>query len=278
MSCPDYHTHTSRCGHADGNAKAYVLAARTKGLAAVGISDHLPLLPEADTSIAMDLSDLDDYVQEIQELKARFPGYVLLGIEADYRPGTIARVAELLGNYPFDYVLGSVHYLGEWGFDQSQYASGFDARDIDEIYREYFELVGDSAETKLFTMVAHVDLVKKFGHRPHSSLQVDHDRLARRLAAAGVVVELNTAGLHKPVEEIYPSLPLLRSLRAHEVGITFGSDAHEPAHVGRDFAAATELARSAGYGHYAWLEAYSSGTMPDAQRAAVRYRPLPAAR
>jgi histidinol-phosphatase (PHP family) len=273
MNLPDYHTHTSRCGHAEGSPLQYVLAAQNRGLAALGVCDHLPLLDDEDRQIAMGISELDEYVREVQALKARFPGYVLLGIEADYRPETIADVAELVRSYPFDYVTGSVHYLGDWGFDQARFLSGFAEREIDEIYRDYFELVGDSAETGLFTILAHIDLVKKFGHRPDGALDTERRRLARRLAASGVVVELNTAGLRKPVAEIYPSLSLLRELKANGVGITFGSDAHDPAEVGRDFEAAADLARSAGYARYAWLDPVGPDADPSQnRRALVSYR------
>jgi histidinol-phosphatase (PHP family) len=82
---PDYHTHTVRCGHAVGEPGEYVLAAQKMGLIGIGIADHLPLLPEPDPEISMSAGDLPRYVAEVQALKAGFPGYVLLGVEADYR-------------------------------------------------------------------------------------------------------------------------------------------------------------------------------------------------
>lgn len=207
----------------------------------------------------MGLDELPEYVEEVLEEKRRHPGYVLLGIEADYRPDTVGQVADLLRAHPFDYVIGSVHFLGDWGFDDPRYADGFEQRDVDEVYRAYFDLMGRAAESGLFTILGHLDLVKKFGHRPTESLQDAVDALARRLATAGVVVELNTAGLRKPVREIYPGPDVLRALCSAGVPITFGSDAHAPAEVGRDLDRAAVLARECGYDRYVALRVDDRG-------------------
>jgi histidinol-phosphatase (PHP family) len=242
------------------------------GLAGIGVADHLPLLPDRDPVLSMNLSELGDYVTEVQELKDRFPNYVLLGVEADYRPQTVSEVRALLENNPFDYVIGSVHHLGNWGFDDPRQMRAYADRKIDDVWIEYFELVGEAAESGLFTVLGHLDLVKKFGYRPTRTLEAELDRLVERVARAGVLVEVNTAGLHKPVGEAYPSLDILQRLRAAKVAITFGSDAHRPQEVGRDFDHAVALARSAGYDEFATLVAQKNG-----RRALVRSEPLRAA-
>jgi histidinol-phosphatase (PHP family) len=270
---PDYHTHTARCGHAKGAAAEYVAAARECGLAAIGVSDHLPMLHAPGPELSMDLDQLDDYVAEVRGLQREAPGFVLLGVEADYHPTTIAAVRDLLAAHPFDYVIGSVHFLDEWGFDDPRNLDSWAQRDVDDVYLQYLEVVGDAAETGLFTILGHLDLVKKFGYRPSRPLGAALDTLAQRAARAGVVVELNTAGLRKPIGEIYPSVEWLRVLRAHGVPITFGSDAHRPGDVGADRAAAVEAARAAGYNEYAWL-ATAGGAAPH-DRAQVEARPLP---
>jgi histidinol-phosphatase (PHP family) len=272
MLLPDYHTHTERCGHASGAPSDYVAAAKTRHLRGIGIADHLPLLPDPDPEISMDVADLPGYVDEVQALKRDFPGYVLLGIEADYRPGTVPEVTALLREHPFDYVIGSVHHLGTWGIDDPRQMDGYDQRDIDDVWTEYFELVGDAAESGLFTILGHLDLVKKFGYRATRLLDKELDRLVQRVARSGVLVEINTGGLHKPVKEAYPTLEILRRLFAAGVGITFGSDAHRPAEVGRDFAHAAVLAAEAGYRQFAYLEA-----LPVGVRAEVRYDSFEAA-
>jgi histidinol-phosphatase (PHP family) len=254
VGLPDYHTHTARCGHASGRAAEYVQTARTIGLLGIGIADHLPLLPEPDPELTMSAGDLADYVAEVQALKVDFPGYVLLGVEADYRPHTTSEVRALLEAHPFDYVIGSVHFLEDWGFDDPRNIDGYDDRDIDEVWIDYFQLVGDAADSGLFTILGHLDLVKKFGYRPTRTLRTELARLVDRIARAGVLVEINTAGLHKPVAEAYPTLDILRRLREAGVAITFGSDAHHPENVGRDFEHAAELAQAAGYTGFASLE------------------------
>jgi histidinol-phosphatase (PHP family) len=266
---PDYHTHTARCGHAVGGPAEYVAAAKAAGLLAIGIADHLPLLPEPDPALSMQACELGDYVAEVLELKARFPGFVLLGIEADYRPETVDQVGALLEAWPFDYVIGSVHHLGDWGFDHPAHLEEFAVRQIDQVWAEYFELVGAAADSGLFSILGHLDLVKKFGHRATRSLDPELDRLLPRVARSGVAVEINTAGLRKPVGEIYPSLDILRRLHNAGVPITFGSDAHQPEEVGRDFAGAVTLACSAGYTTFAVLQPNADG-----RRAIIGRRPL----
>jgi histidinol-phosphatase (PHP family) len=265
MRLPDYHTHTVRCGHASGHPAEYVAAAKARDLMGIGIADHIPLLPEPDPEVSMGVCDLGDYVKEVQELKEASPGYVLLGVEADYRPDTVSDVGSLLDSHPFDYAIGSVHHLGTWSFDDLRQIDGYNDRDIDDIWIEYFELVGDAAESGLFTILGHLDLVKKFGYRPTRVLNVELDLLVERIARAGVLVEINTAGLHRTAAEAYPNLDILRRLWVAGVAITFGSDAHRPEEVGRDFDHATELAQSAGYEGFAYLE-----SDPDGGRATVR--------
>jgi histidinol-phosphatase (PHP family) len=269
MRLPDYHTHTSRCGHARGTPAEYVEAARAAGLLAIGVADHIPLLPEPDPELSMESCELGEYVEEVKGLKARFPGFVLLGIEADYRPGTTPEVRSLLASQPFDYVIGSVHHLGDWGFDDPRQMEGYSSREIDDVWIEYFELVGEAAESGLFTILGHLDLVKKFGYRSTRVLDDELDRLVARIARAGLAIEINTAGLHKPVKEAYPSPEILRKMRVAGVPVTFGSDAHRPEEVGRDFAHAADLARAAGYDEFATLELDPAGG-----RATIRLSPM----
>ena len=267
---PDYHTHTGRCGHAQGTAAEYVQAARQKGLPGIGISDHLPLVHLRDPVLTMAADQLEGYVEAVLELKERYPGYVLLGVEADYRPDTLDQVRTMLDQHPFDYVIGSVHYIEDWGFDDPRQQDGFQERDVDNVYRAYFELLGDAAETGLFDILGHLDLVKKFGYRAQSSLKDETRILATRLRSSGIVVEVNTAGLRKPVGEMYPAPEVLKVLAKKGVPITFGSDAHTPEDVGRDFGSAAALARKVGYSEYVSL-----GGAPEGRQSAALRRFLP---
>lgn len=253
-SLTDYHVHTARCGHAFGQMEEYVEQARRVGLPELGFSDHLYLywLPigQRDPELAMAEHELDEYVEDVLRLRRANPDLTIrLALEADYIPGQEAELKRILERYPWDYVLGSVHFVGEWGFDDERYLGQFDGWDLDELYARYFELLIAAAETGLFDSMAHPDLVKKFDHRPSAAFDLagTYARVADTFRRAGVCVEVNTAGLRKPCAEIYPSLELLRACQRAGVPATLGSDAHQPDHVGLFFEQGVAHLRAAGY-------------------------------
>ncbi len=244
----DHHLHTSRCGHAEGRPEDYARAAEEKGLAGIGFSDHFPLLHMRDATLTMGIEELPSYVREVRELGDAFPGLcVRLGIEVDYLPETVDRLAEHLGAHPFDYVMGSVHFIDGWGFDDPRNLPGYEGRDLFYLWERYFELLGDAAESGLFDLLAHPDLIKKFGFRPRSDVTPLYERCLDRVAAAGVAVEVSTAGLRKPVGEIYPGEDFLRMCLERGIRVALGSDAHSPDEVGYRFHEALELLRRVGY-------------------------------
>ncbi|HEY0582257.1 MAG TPA: histidinol-phosphatase HisJ family protein [Chloroflexota bacterium] len=249
----DYHVHTARCGHASGAMERYVEQAIQVGLTELGFSDHLFMywLPpdQRDPELGMAEWEHDFYIEDVERCRARYRSDITirLSTEADFIPGHERTLEGILSRYDWDYVIGSVHFVDGWGFDDARYKSGFDGWDIDALYERYFELVGASAETGLFDTIGHADLVKKFGHRPTRPLFDTYARLAARLAASGVCVEVNTAGLRKPVREIYPHADLLRACREAGVPTTLGSDAHAPPEVAADLASGLKLMRSVGY-------------------------------
>lgn len=231
----------------------YVERALEAGLTELGFSDHLFMywLPpdRRDPELGMAEWEHDFYIEDVERCRRRYAADITirLATEADFIPGHEAQLETILKRYSWDYVIGSVHFVDDWGFDDSRYASGFDAWDIDALYARYFELVGASAETNLFDTIGHADLVKKFGHRPSHDQAEAYARLAARLSTAGVCVEVNTAGLRKPVGEIYPHPDLLRACREAGVQTTVGSDAHAPHEVAADLASAGELMQRVGY-------------------------------
>jgi histidinol-phosphatase (PHP family) len=249
----DYHVHTARCGHATGAMERYVERAIEAGLTEVGFSDHLFLywLPadQRDPELTMAEWEHDFYIQDVERCRERYASDITirLSTEADYMPGHESRLASILGRYDWDYVIGSVHFIDDWGFDDSRNIARFDEWPIDALYARYFDLVGASAETGLFDTIGHSDLVKKFGHRPVADQSQAYATLAERLSRADVCVEINSGGLRKPVGEMYPHPQLLRAFNAAGVPVTFGSDAHAPTEVAADLAAACALMREAGY-------------------------------
>lgn len=252
----DYHIHTSRCGHARGEMQEYIDRAREQGLREIGFSDHVPMywLPreKRDSGLAMDETRFPDYIADVRRLAGNNPDIgVRLGVEVDYIPGCEEEAGGFLSGLPFDYVIGSVHLIGGWAFDSPYQLEEYGRRDIEDIYREYFELICRAAGSGLFNIIAHPDLVKKFGYRPRGDLTGLYRQAARAFAGAGVCVEVNTAGLRWPAGEIYPALEFLKICRMEGVPAVTGSDAHDPNQVGWAFRQARDLLLAAGYGEVA---------------------------
>jgi histidinol-phosphatase (PHP family) len=245
----DYHMHTPLCKHAVGRPDAYAQQAVARGIPEIGFSDHNPMPPWYDWDFRMAHGQLGAYLAEIRRLQKEFAGRltIRLGLEADYFPGTEEYVRETLASTPLDYVIGSVHYIGSWPMDNPNYAEEFQRRDLAQVWREYWDLVGRLGATRLYDILGHADVVKKFGHRPKKNCDGMVRAALRSIRRAGMTMEINTSGLRKPCREIYPSPRILELAFAEKVPLTLGSDSHDPKDVGADFDRAVELARSVGY-------------------------------
>ena len=172
---------------------------------------------------------------------------VLAGIELDYLPGREAELRGWAEGHEWDLVLGSVHWLGGLGVDHPDYPI-WDAVAVDDVWERYFAAVGAAAGTGIYDVMAHPDLAKVFGHRAPEDLRERlYAEAAEAFAAAGVAVEVSTAGLRKPVGELYPAPSFLAACRRAGVPATLASDAHRPEDVGRDFDRAVAALREAGY-------------------------------
>jgi histidinol-phosphatase (PHP family) len=250
----DTHTHTARCGHAGGADEAYIEAAIAGGLAAIAVTDHLPLYwlpPERqDPSLAMAPGELPRYVDAVLALKEGYAGRieVLLGIEADWVAGHEDTLVKLLDAYPFDVVLGSVHWLDGWWVDAPsslpRYREGQD--EVDGVWAGYAREVMAAARSGLFDVLSHLDLPKKFGFRSSAPFGGLQDEVVAAVAASACAVELSSAGRRKPVGEDYPAPDLIRSLAAAGVPFVLSSDAHAPAEVGFAFSDLVAALRAAG--------------------------------
>ncbi|RMH60157.1 MAG: histidinol-phosphatase HisJ [Zetaproteobacteria bacterium] len=229
--------HTPRCNHAVGSIRDYADAAIAAGLREIGISDHSPMPGGFDAAWRMRIDELDDYIQEAMAVRntLRDRLIVRIGLEADFHPGTEDDVARMLDKYNWDYVIGSVHFIDDWGFDNPDQLDEWSRRDVEEAYCAYFELVAQSAASGMFDIIGHPDLIKKFGHRPPADsvrVRQAEERMLEAVKAADIALEISSAGLRKPVGEIYPASSLIQ--RAARLGIpfAFGSDAHAPNEVG----------------------------------------------
>ncbi|MCU1490127.1 MAG: hypothetical protein JWM85_1532 [Acidimicrobiaceae bacterium] len=197
-------------------------------------------------------ADLDDYVEAV--LAARAAGLpVILGLEVDYYPGRMDAVARLLEGYPFDVLLGSVHWLGTWLFDDLDdpiAQSMWERRGTEETWRAYTEALEELAGTGAVDVLAHPDLAKVTGRRPPASLLDEcHDRMASAAAASGLAAEISSAGWRKPAAEAYPAPGLLARFAERKVPVTTASDTHGVANLADRSADLAALARGAGYEH-----------------------------
>jgi histidinol-phosphatase (PHP family) len=245
--------HTPLCGHAVGQPAEYVARAKKVGLSEIGFSDHAPLVSHEDPRYTMNFAQLPEYHKMVEDVQRKNPDFTIkLGLEADYIPGFEKETKKLLEGYPYDFVIGSIHFIDRWAFDDPdpKEKMKWKEKDIDTVYRDYYELLRKSARSGLFDIMGHVDLVKKFGHRASQDLTDDVRSTAKVFKDSGVTVEINTSGLRKPVAEIYPSLDVLKHYAKAGVPVTFSSDSHDPADVGRDYDKARDLAVSAGYKEY----------------------------
>ena len=251
---PDYHLHlrnpAEEIDHTRVAAERFADAARAVGVDEICLTEHVYYFRQTRSlwtvpyQIDRCLYDLDDYVEAVLAAKAAgLP--VKLGLEVDYVPGREEETAEILAPYPWDFLLGSVHFIDGLGVDGPPRL--IDEVGVEEGWRRYFETLRHAAASGLFDSLSHPDLVKMFGDRAADPV-LDYERTAEAIAAAGVAVEVSTAGLRKPVRELYPDPSFLAACRERGVPITLASDAHVPDLVGKDFPLGLELARSAGYG------------------------------
>ncbi len=278
----DYHVHLHPHGtwrgtgprpgeYPDGHVEAYVDAAIANGADEVGFTEHLYRCVEATPALGRfwereprrDLAGLTEEMV-VEDLTLSLEGYVtavvaakdrglpvLLGLEVDFFPETIDAVLDLLAPYPWDFLIGSVHWIGGWAVDHSPSAFEFARRGVARAYEEYFEIETLLAASGAVDVLAHVDVVKKHGHRLAAPPVDLYRKVVEAAAASGTAVELSSAGLHRVVGEMYPAPELLSMFADAEVPITLASDAHYPHEAGRDRATLIEAARTAGYTHRA---------------------------
>jgi len=250
----DYHTHSFRCGHAVGSMREYVEAAIAGGIDEIGLTDHIWLYFEDERSrrnptFAMPEDEYAAHMEEMLLLRDEFAGRinVRISVEADYIAGREEDLLAILDRYPYDFVLGSVHFLDGWPLDAPEEEYRYRSEPVSEIYLRYYEQLQRAVRLGCFDLLAHLDLPKKFGYRPEIDITETVEQTLRLIAASGVAVEVSSAGLRKPVAEIYPSPAILRRMNELHIPIALSSDAHAPGDVGAGYETSLRLAREAGY-------------------------------
>ncbi len=206
----DYHTHTPLCKHASGEPIEYVKRAHEQGLKIIGFSDHCPAPAGFDTECRMDLSRIEEYIGMIEKVKNNPYGIeVLCGMEIDYVPGRMEEVSSLIESRKFDYIIGSVHYVDDCAFDNPEFIHKWNTPErIEYIWNKYGNLLKDMVASFKIDIIGHIDLPKKFGMFP-MDMGFFFSELSEVIQLASkkeILIEVNTAGLRKPVKEIYPSL------------------------------------------------------------------------
>lgn len=256
MQVVDHHTHNHLCKHATGEPIDYARAAKAAGLAGIGFSDHAPS-PNLKDGWRMEIDELARYwelAQEAQDALADYP--VAIGLEVDYFRSELDWIGELAERYPWDYFIGSVHYVAPgWDVDNPRWIGRIESTGVEEVWQMYWNGFGACARSGLFDLLAHIDLVKKFGHRPEGDLRRFYEPAVEAIVEGGSAVELSTAGLRKPIGEMYPSRDLLELLHQAGVDITVSSDAHAPEDVAADFDSAIQLLREIGFTRTVTFEA-----------------------
>jgi len=261
---PDYHNHTIWSNHAVGTMEQYVQHALEIGLSEMAFTPHLPIRTPSKMKLTLAPEEMLLFDAEIKRLQDAYASRIIIryGGEADYVPGTEKDAEKLLKQYPFDFLITSVHYIGDWGFDTPEYADEFERRDLETVYAEYVRLLRAAIGTGLFDIVGHFDLPKKFGHRLDPEPLDLYGEVLDLVAAAGMCIELNTAGRDKPVKEFYPSESVLRLALERGIGVTTGSDSHAPAEVGRYFEEARDLLCRLGFREVMRFEARKRLALP----------------
>ena len=263
----DYHLHL-RPDEADttferyftaANADRYRAAADAAGIEELGVSEHVYRFRQSLDLWSHPLwlenanDDLDAYCEFVRSTSLR------LGVECDYVPGAEERTAAMLEPRDFDYVVGSVHFIGEG--DAAVDHDGFDVweggGDAEAIWTRYFEHFDRCARSGLFDILAHPDLVKVWGQGrplPEGDLRRFYEPAVEAIVAGGSAVELSTAGLRKPVGELYPARAFAELLVEAGVPFALSSDAHLPEQVGFGYDAATAFLDELGVGEIAVFE------------------------
>lgn len=245
----DYHMHTPLCRHATGEPSEMAAQAVKIGLGEIGFSDHSPMPRDDFDDWRMRAADLDAYVNKVDEARRAYPSLsIKVGLEVDFIPGCEQWVRDLAARHPWDYLIGSVHYVSEgWAVDNPATVSQWHQHQPDDVWKRYIDRLTLAVRSGLFDIIAHVDLCKKFRFYPAQEASALFREFMHTAQEHGVAIELNTGGLRKDCREIYPSPNILKLAAEMGVPITFGSDAHAPGEVGMNFENAVQLARDAGY-------------------------------
>jgi histidinol-phosphatase (PHP family) len=240
----DYHNHTLFSDGKAGPEESFA-AASAAGLKEIGFSEHLNLFVPGQRW-CMDQEITPEYISVLKKLRRiqKIPA-IRIGLEVDYFPGKDKEIGDFINMFDLDYVIGSVHYMGDTTVDSGpEFYSG---KSFDEIFINYFAMVTQAVESGLFDIIGHCDLVRIFGYVPSFDPEPLYRELASSMALHDVAFELNTNGRNRPLGDFYPDRRFLHIFREKNVPVCVNSDSHFPARVAQHFNEAYALLRNAGY-------------------------------
>jgi histidinol-phosphatase (PHP family) len=240
----DYHIHTL---FSDGKAdpEEYITAASVAGLKEIGFAEHLNLF-RANQEWCMDPKKTPEYIRHVKGLMKNDKNIgVRIGLEVDFFPGGEKDIYDFISHYDLDYIIGSVHYFGETTVDSS--ADFYKDRDIDDLYKSYFELLYQAVESGLFDIIGHADLLRIYNFKPSYDPEFLYRELASRMSRHDVAFEINTNGRNRLLGDFYPDRRFLHLFRQKNVPVCVNSDAHIPERAGQYFNEAYRLLEDAGY-------------------------------
>ena len=250
-----YHCHTNMT-HGESTVSDFVRAAIAIGLDELGISEHYCLAPGKIVTWSLPPEGLPNYFKALEAARILAGDQLVLrfGLEADFIPETVAELEKTLKKWPLDYVIGSVHYVGDFLTDESPSAwEELSQDERNDMIRAYWNCVGQMAKSRVFDIVGHLELYKKFGHRPTIDISADIAAALDAIAESGMAVELNTAGLHY-AGEVYPSPAILRECHKRGIPSLVTTDAHHIDHLARSYDVGIDELRRAGYTQQAVFE------------------------
>lgn len=243
----DYHVHTA-WSDGTGSVEDVVRRAAELGLPEIAVAEHFTADPGPGEDWWLRPEQLGDYVADVRAAAARHHDVrVLLGIEAEYIAGEEAELERHLSAWPFEVVVLGIHVVDGFAFDDPGLRKDQRWDDPDGLLAAYYRTARRAAEWGRFDILAHLDYIGLWGHRPGPAALPEIEAALDALAASGAAIELNSDRFSDPAAVMYPSVEILRSARARGIPLTIDSDAHEPGHVGRAWDEAIALARAAGY-------------------------------
>ena len=245
------HTHTCYTDHGEGTVEELIAAAEAAGITTIAVTEHYPMNDSFDPEhyLSMRWEKLPDYLADLDAARAAHPGIeIITGTELDWLGEDEDRDLSAEAFAPFSLVLGSVHFVDRWAFDDPAVKDRWEEVGVDAVWRRYFEIWCEAVTSDgPFQVMAHPDLAKKFGYYPSFDLQPCYDHAAEACASAGRMVELNTSGNYYACKEMFPAPGLLAAFCRAGVPCTVGTDAHTPANVARGIRDAYKVMYEAGY-------------------------------